>query len=156
MPGKTTIRLKAFFLLVVFSINTVLGFACSIGVDLGYNKLHHHTEKQRHSHAVEHQHETEGHHHGHDSNDNEAMDHDSPAKAHDCCKDVVLKFNLSDKSVSSSVKIHAPAMVALNIVALYFISALHAEDILSNHYYVRSDHPPIARDIRIAIHSFQV
>lgn len=37
----TSIKLKAAFLLVVFATNTIVGFACSLGLDMGYNSAHH-------------------------------------------------------------------------------------------------------------------
>jgi len=37
----TSIKLKAAFLLVVFATNTIVGFACSLGLDMGYNSSHH-------------------------------------------------------------------------------------------------------------------
>ena len=41
MKKNSSIQLKAAFLLIVFALNTVLGFACSMGLDMGYNKSHH-------------------------------------------------------------------------------------------------------------------
>lgn len=41
MKSSTSIKLKAAFLLVVFATNTIVGFACSLGLDMGYNSKHH-------------------------------------------------------------------------------------------------------------------
>jgi hypothetical protein len=147
MHTKITIRLKALFLLVVFSMNTLLGFACSIGVDLGYNTNHHKREASSAKNEED---------HDCDSLEDETAANTSPVNTHDCCKDEVLKFNLSDKSPSSTVKIDAPFHTALSIVALYITQSFTIEDVPSNHYYVRSDHPPISEDIKIFIHSFQI
>ena len=37
MKKNRSIQLKATFLLIVFSLNTIVGFACSLGLDMGYN-----------------------------------------------------------------------------------------------------------------------
>ncbi|HYF30224.1 MAG TPA: hypothetical protein VD993_03800 [Chitinophagaceae bacterium] len=147
MQSKITIRIKALFLLVVFSMNTLLGFACSIGVDLGYNTKHH--KQDASSLKNEADHDCGGVEH-------ETTANTSPVNTHDCCKDEVLKFNLSDKSPSPTIKINAPNHTTFSIVASYIIQSFTIEDVPSNHYYVRSDHPPIFRDIRISIHSFRI
>jgi hypothetical protein len=146
MRNKLTI-LKAFLLLVVFSLNTLLGFACSIGIDLGYNSNHHQAVSTAPKAAT---------HHCEASTADQPKENPSPAPTHDCCKDGVVKFNLADKSVSSVVKLDAPDQAALTMAALYFIPAWHLQQVASNHYYVRSDHPPISRDLRIVIQSFQI
>lgn len=45
MKGFTSIQIKASLLLTVFAINTVVGFACSVGVDMGFNTKHHGKEE---------------------------------------------------------------------------------------------------------------
>jgi hypothetical protein len=41
MKKNRSIQLKAAILLMVFSLNTVVGFVCSLGLDIGYNSKHH-------------------------------------------------------------------------------------------------------------------
>ena len=41
MKSPASIKLKAAFALIVFSLNTVVGFACFAGLDMGYNSTHH-------------------------------------------------------------------------------------------------------------------
>ena len=63
MQKDISIKLKATLLLIVFSMNTVVGFACAMGVDMGYNNSHHEaeaTEVAVHVHA-------DGKKHHHDS-----------------------------------------------------------------------------------------
>jgi len=147
MRSKITIRIKALCLLVVFSMNSLLGFACSIGVDLGYNTNHHKQDTNALKNEA-----------AHDCGimEDETTTNTSPVNTHDCCKDEVLKFNLSDKSPASTIKIDAPAHPAFNLVAFYIVQSFTIEDVPSNHYYVRSDHPPISRDIKILLQSFQI
>ena len=55
MNTPRTLKYKALFLLVSFSLNTVVGFACSLGIDMGFNSGHHedHDEDQpNHSNEV--------------------------------------------------------------------------------------------------------
>lgn len=45
MIKNFSIQIKAAFLLTVFTMNTVVGFACSIGLNMGFNSNHHPDEK---------------------------------------------------------------------------------------------------------------
>jgi hypothetical protein len=45
MPTKRKYKIIASFLLTIFSVNTVVGFACSVGIDMGFNSKHHHDEE---------------------------------------------------------------------------------------------------------------
>lgn len=137
MHNKFTIQLKAAFLLVVFSLNSIMGFGCSIGLKLGYNRSHH-TETVDHCGVMQ------------------TQTPDSPVQDEDCCKDEVVKFTLLDKSVCTTIKVDAPAQFTLDVATAYFLEAWNAQHVSTSHYYVRSDHPPISTDIRIAIQSFQI
>lgn len=44
MKRNISIQLKAVFLLIVFCMNTITGFACGVGFDMGFNKKHHHDD----------------------------------------------------------------------------------------------------------------
>ena len=71
MKRSRSIQIKAALLLLVFSLNTVIGFACAVGVDMGFNTPHHqdevatkevhvHSDGKKHEHhkkADKHQHE---------------------------------------------------------------------------------------------------
>ena len=74
MKRNISIQLKAALLLIVFSLNTVIGFACAMGVDMGFN-THHHDEEEAtettvhvHADGKKHQHHNEAAKHYHDSN----------------------------------------------------------------------------------------
>lgn len=83
MTKSRSIQLKAAFLLVVFSLNTLVGFACAMGVDMGFNQPHHskevkdrvhiHKDGKKHIHkaAAEKDHPAKG---------SEATQHDKEAK----------------------------------------------------------------------------
>lgn len=157
-------KVKAIFLLSVFSLNTVVGFACSVGADMGFNSKPHHGEES--TEAVVHIH-PDGKEHIHyekkNSQDHKKTQHHDQANNHhkskegkdNCCNDQVLKFEQLDKSVPYSLKIIHPTFLIVFIDAFYNV-ALPTSDIVKNiKQFVRSYHPPIS-SIRIAIQSFQI
>lgn len=146
MQRNTPIRLKAAFLLVVFALNTLVGFACSLGVDMGFNTSHHHEEES----AIV---ENHSHHHGHEVN----HDHKSKSENSNCCNDGVIKFAQVDKSSPQSLKAGiSPIFITTFVSSFYNIDLLHTSQTpVKSKYFLRSYHPPIS-DIRIAIQSFQI
>lgn len=146
------------FLMMIFSMNSIMGFACSTGLNLGYNS-HHHAKTQEPSHTTVSEELYASGNTDHCGSAEPAIvpgDDASSNNSNDCCRDGVLKFTLLDKNVSSSIKIDAPAQFAIDIAAMYFLAAWNAQHVSTAHYYVQSDHPPISTDIRIAIQSFQI
>lgn len=164
MNPNRSIQIKAAFLLVVFGLNTVVGFACAMGVNLGFNSSHHHDEKNAipavHVHADGKKHihqdvaekhdEHKPHHHDEANKDKSKDDKDN------CCRDKVIKLDQSDKSLAKTLDYNHLVFFTT------FVSVFHYTDLLYNfqftskvRYFVRSYHPPIP-DIRIAIQSFQI
>lgn len=41
MKIKRSIQFKAAFLMIVFSLNTIIDFACAVGMDMRFNSTHH-------------------------------------------------------------------------------------------------------------------
>lgn len=136
-------KFKALFLLLVFSFNTIVGFACSIGVDMGYNARHHAHGKSHHKH----------HHH----NDIKSSAYYENAND-DCCSHEVAKFTLLDKSVSeNNIALQAPVFL------LAFASTFLLQIVPENEVAVNSKFQFVRRscflndiDLRIAIQSFQI
>jgi hypothetical protein len=157
--------LKAAFLFTVFALNTVIGFACSVGLDMGFNSKHHHDDEateavvhvhkdgKRHVHneKKENHHLDKSHHH-----DQVNSNHKSGEDKDGCCNDKVTKFEQLDKSVSQGVNIVHPVFFTAFLTSFYKINLLHPSDVvIDTKHFVRSYHPPIP-DIRIAIQSFQI
>lgn len=150
MKRNLSIQLKAALLLTVFGLNTAIGFACAIGVDMSFNSTHHHDEKA-----------TEVHVHA----DGKKHHHEKPTHSHEnkhkeekggCCNDSVIKFSQADKSVPQSNSIVNPVFFTAFIATYYNIDITYPSQVSGNtKYFVRSYHPPIP-DIRIAIQSFQI
>lgn len=158
------IQLKAAFLLIVFAMNTVVGFACAVGVDMGFNHTHHQAEARE---AAVHVH-ADGKKHIHQENTGTAVNHRHAhnASSHhhplknskdNCCNDKVIKLAQDDKALSSSLNIAIHPVFITAFVSLFCNIDISAALQATKHsnYLVRSHHPPIP-DIRIAIQSFQI
>lgn len=157
-------KVKAIFLLSVFSLNTVVGFACSIGVDMGFNSKPHHDEET--TEAVVHIH-ADGKKHIHyekkNSHDHKKTQHHDQANNHhkskegkeNCCTDQVLKFEQLDKSIPHSLNINHPSFL-IAFLDIFYNDSLPSYVIVKNiKQFLRGYHPPIS-SIRIAIQSFQI
>ena len=164
MKKNSSIRLKAAFLLIVFSLNIVLVFACSIGINMGYNKSHHPDEMAAINHNQdESQHMTQKMEVSHKlsmahSHDTEIADHNQSEKSkNDCCTDEAAQFARMDKMAPKPIDFNLqPAFFAANLSSFrYFNIFSTLETLPYGKYYIRGHHPPIP-EIRLAIQSFQV
>lgn len=175
MKDKSTIQLKAALLLAVFSLNTIVGFACSMGVDMSFNTSKHKEEVTKpttHTHAngEKHEHKKEPakasiHIHAdgkkHEHHNKPAKDHPEENKSSqkekdDCCNDKVVKIAQTDKAVAHSNTLVHPVFFTAFISCYYKIDVSYPSQVAtSNKYFVRGHHPPIL-DVRIAIQSFQI
>lgn len=162
----SSIQLKAAFLLMIFSLNTIIGFACSIGVDMGFNSKHHDDEEAKealvHVHADGKQHihkeKTNSHSHNNSLHHNKASKHKTDSKEKDnCCTDNTVRFEQLDKSLTPSVNVvFNPVFFTAFLASFYNTNILFSSQVVPNtRYFVRGHHPPIP-DIRIAVQSFQI
>lgn len=156
MKIRRSIQIKTAFLLAVFSLNTLIGFACAIGIDMGFNTSHHHDEEateavvHTHKDGTKHVHHSEaGKHH------DEANNHKEKNGKDDCCNDKVIKITQVDKAVPQPLSAINPVFFITFISSFYNIDPLFTSRTASTKYFVRSHHLPIP-DIRIAIQSFQI
>ena len=149
MNRKKSIQFKAALLLIVFSLNTVIGFACAVGLDMGFNS-HHHEES-----AIE---VSENHHHdkSYHHSDADVHHHKANNDKDNCCNDGVMKFQKVDKNIATSFNLINPLFFTSFLASYYNIDLLSSNNRISTiKYFVRRHHPPIP-DIRIAIQSFQI
>lgn len=149
MKAQTTIKLKAIFLLFVFLLNTVVGFACATGLenipghmhnqDEGVIPAHHHSKSNAH------------HHHGSDHS------HSAKEGKTDCCKDEVAKLVKADKVFPSDTGLNIQPLGFFTIVLPFYQYDAFASLVYVSkpRYFVRERHPPIT-DVRISIQSFQI
>ncbi|MEO6358893.1 MAG: hypothetical protein ABIO56_19805 [Ferruginibacter sp.] len=154
MKRNISIKLKAALLLIVFSMNTILGFACAMGVDMGFN-THHHDEEEVPQTTI-HVHAESSKDHHHDETVKHHHDSKEESEKGGCCNDGVMKFQHLDKNLAQNgnAAINIPAFVAM-------LSSFFGTDIFKQpqasapKYIVRFFHPP-PPDIRILIQSFQI
>lgn len=133
MKNYHSIQLKATLLIFIFLSNIVIGFACTLGVDMQFNSKHHPPVSS-----------VKDHHQAKETKDN-------------CCKDEVSKLTKSDKQseVISSFNFQP---VHSAIVPDFFYTQISLSSIFVNthtNYIARQCRAPVT-DIRIAIQSFQI
>ena len=149
---------------MIFSLNSIIGFACAAGIDMGFNTKHHEAEKATsafvhiHVDGKKHVHQEKKHSH----NNSKAYRHnyagvsDNATGDDDCCSGKVTSFQQLDKSIAVALDIVHPVFYTATVSTYFHLSVLPpAGNIKDIKLFVRSYHPPIA-DIRIAIQSFQV
>ncbi|WP_231424756.1 hypothetical protein [Pedobacter sp. Leaf250] len=157
MKISFSIQLKAAFLTFVFLLNTLVGFACAVGMDMGFNAKHH--EDQKVVSSVKHTHKNGKHHdHTKHSHDQSIVDHHtSKSQKDNCCKEQVDKITKADKLtqpgfnyslLSSSFFILPSTVYRIGDAVTFPVN-------VPNTYFVRHYRPPIP-DVRIAIQSFQI
>lgn len=155
MKGKLSIPLKAVFLLVVFLLNTVVGFACAVSMqnsppheEKHAAKSHRHTDHDHANH--DHSKPVEAHH--------DLTDHHTTKKNQDdCCKNEVTKLLKEDKVSPSKIAFSIQPVAFFTLLPTYCQLDVLASSVYqpNTKYFVRSYHPPIP-DIRIGIQSFQI
>jgi hypothetical protein len=174
MSQYKSIKLKAAFLLSVFALNTVVAFACSMGLNMGYNEKHHddkQEERSASSNSHTHAPGTKPHHHnspavnphggtaehahagtGSHSHDTAPASHhqdQSNSEQDDC-------FQKEDKKLqqSQNLTFKAPVFVAF-LSAFYGLEIAPTEIIATTSKFIIPQYYP-PPDIRIAIQSFQI
>lgn len=152
MNRSRSIQIKAVFLVLVFSIHTVIGVACALGIDFDCNMQTHQEEMAMATSAghscgsARMHHEEAGKNKAHKSTDN--------GDDNCCSKHAVL--SKVDKSVPQSAGVPLPMFFTTFVAAFYNVNIASLFQNTPNiKYFVRSHHPPIP-DIRIAIQSFQI
>ncbi len=158
MKSRKFIKLKAAFLLTVFTLNTLICFACSVGIDMGFNHDHHADQHKHtsHSHSGKHMH---GSHSGatahNQSDDITGNGHEYPGQKDNCCDEKSVGLQKLDKRSNHSFNpaIKVPVLVA-------FLSTFSAPERkaglspLLNKAFIPQYYPP--PDKRIIIQSFQI
>ena len=165
MKRNKTIQLKAIFLLIVFSLNTIIGFACAVGLDMGFNSKHHHDESISHNTKPHHHSGKSHHHHHHNGSDshttkshhshNEINKSGSPEKEN-CCNKDATQLSQADKLLGTVVYSGIEMPVAL--IALHFLYLSHLSSFKPEIKKIQEIRPYIlnSRGIRVSIQSFQI
>jgi ABC-type nickel/cobalt efflux system permease component RcnA len=149
MKGNISIQLKAAFLIMVFSMNTIIGFAFALGVDMGFNSKHHHDhDEEVHVDCKEQQHNDEETKHHHESKED--------SEKGGCCNEGVIKFQNLEKNLNQNntqvIYVHVFVTMLSNF---WSINIFNCDKALPQQYKVSVFHPP-PTDILIAIQRFQI
>lgn len=150
MKRNISIHLKAAFLLVIFGLNTIVGFACAVGVDMGFNASHHDEAEDvsvhMHADGKKHLHSTEADKDHHDKKD--------ASENHGCCNDKVISLQNLDKNLvqNANATIDVPVFILTSSFGAY---SFKVPPVVPRKFIVPTSHPPPS-DIRVAIRSFQI
>lgn len=144
MSGQKKYKFIAAFLLIVFSLNTVVGFACSVGIDMGYNTKHH-----EHGTGIGMNH----HHH-----ENSGQSFNGVNEKDDCCTNNVTSFIQLDKSLVNNQFNLCPPVFLLIVSPAYIFWQQNetVPGVNSTFQFVRRSCFLNDTNIRIAIRSFQI
>ena len=163
----SSIQIKAAFLLFVFSLSTLVSFACAAGLKMGFNQDHHKVHLKSSitkDSGSKHSHPSKGHHAVTNGSGKDELAHHGKNKAtatestqDDCCRDEAAKFEKCDKRTPQPISYSFQPFFTTLTINSYFrsdalVSILSKPD---NRYFIRNHHPPIT-DIRIAIQSFRI
>jgi hypothetical protein len=152
MKPNRAIQLKAVFLLVVFSLNTIVGFACAVGLNMGFNKKHHHYDETVSRSTVSHHHEKGTAHHHHRGDQAKSK----TTEDHNCCTDNAAQLSGSDKLLAQTINSGIETPVAL--VALHFLYSSNLSSFTQHTKKIQVVRPYVlnSRGIRVSIQSFQI
>ena len=145
---------KALLLVTVFSLNTVVSFACSLGGL--FHTLHHgRTVNSASSHHNDHH----GHNGGHkNDHGNKAHNHSEKEKTgDDCCSNNVIEVEKVEKSVSRTIE--APSVVFLTSLLTTYSAIFQLFPTYDTVFYpdpVRWRLSTTIQNLRIVIQSFQI
>jgi len=144
MKSNISVRLKAIFLLIVFFMNMIIGFACSLGICMCCD-----TTPREELKVMTHERFC------HLSRQADRR-HESKSCRDQCCNVHIVKFSQVDKSFPECFAGPGNRNFTHLITCFYDFAVSHTlSSSASVKYFVRSHHPPIP-DIRIAIQSFQI
>lgn len=159
MKSSTTIKLKVLFLLVTFSCNSVVGFACSMGVDMGFNSGHHKHEeaKEEHEHGG---HTPAWNTHNHTHNHSNILINASsfnPQSDENCCNNFIVGFQNLDKQLISRADSSGKRKFDYAFFIIHpetiFVQPVYKEPVKTPLKFLPFHSPP---DIRVFIQSFQI
>lgn len=135
-------------------MNTIVGSACALGIDMGFNNKHHHDEDEQTTKTSVYLNGKEHNHHNEEIKNHHASKNDS--EKNDCCNDKVIKFqNLEKNLINHNNSIFQPQLIETIVSTLWSINIFKCVNALPQFYRTRIFHPPIL-DILLAIQCFQI
>lgn len=143
---------KAIILLVIFLLNTIVGFGCALGMEGNpHDEGHSHEESANHVHKDHNHHHSIGHEHK--ATPISALNF---SKEDPCCKTLVNDLVTQSKLVpeNGKVQIVLPIVWLPDYSYALLIPVIDVE--LDQNVYVDHRERPPNKDIRIVIQSFQI
>jgi hypothetical protein len=153
MSVKSSIQVKAAYLLLVFSLNTIVGFACAAGLDMGFNAKHRHHHDDDHvsfTRVSNHQEFLTQHHEEELNKNYKSTDDDN------CCNNGVVKLSQSDKLLTHVVSASIETPVSLVLLHSLYLFYLNPTAEISRQIRVFRRGFFNSPDIRVSIRSFQI
>ena len=152
MAQQTIIRIKALILFTIFSLNTVISFACSLGVNMGFNRNHHQHKTVKFHHGKQ----TSQHKSNHSTCTGNPQESEGNTENDDCCSNGVVKFQMLDKAFEQNKGFSKALFDFTSYKDPNFShSVVQIEFVKSNTAISNFFHPP-PEDIRISIQRFQI
>lgn len=145
---------KAFILLVIFSMNIMVSFACSLGGL--FHEFHHKSSSTSiPAHSQTH-HPDKEHQHGNSHSSENANGSKAPESGNNCCSNSVLELQKIAKIVSRSVD--APDNIFISGFTTYYSHLVIVHPQLNEPVpdEVRWRVPATIHDLRIVMQSFQI
>ena len=142
---------KAILLLIIFSLNTVVSFACSFGGM--FHEFHHKSSSTTEAKHSQH----DGHKHDHSKSSEHKQNSDNPGDSKDnCCSLSVVEMQKLDKSISRSIE--APNLIFITSFVAAYPECFSLPEFQQTIYpdFVRWRPPATIQDLRIIIQSFQI
>lgn len=157
MNKIVSIKTKAALLLVVFSANTLLGFACAVGLDSALLKrIIHHVEIIKDTESFLSVHIPGKQHHHNDEKEMQEKNCSCDNEKNGCCNKKVVSFEQLDKIISQSVAANfTPSVCELPpFLSLNTRIDCSTSNIVLSYIFKQRHSPP--EDIRVFIRSFQI
>ena len=157
MNIKASIRVKAAVLCIVFASNTILGFACAVGVDRALIKrIIHNAGIVEATESPIGAHHADTRHHHNEVKKTPEKDCTCDNEKDDCCNKKVVSFEHLDKTIAQPVTANFVMPVFELPSFLSQITRIYsATSITVLNHIIRNLHPP-PDDIRVSIRSFQI
>jgi hypothetical protein len=150
MTVKKRTYFKALLLVIVFSLNTVISFACSFSSL--FHGVHHHNSSvaapDKHNGSV-------AHTHNHEAQPHKKTDSKEEQKG-DCCSTSIVEVEKTDKSVSRTIEAPDTLFLAAFIATYSSLLDYFTVERTVKPHWDRWRPPATIQDIRIVIQSFQI
>lgn len=151
MKYKKSIQIKAIVLLLVFLLNTVIGFSCGIGLAMEVNAHTHDKNTPTHPPVKD-----SGSHHFNAADNFQQQLVGKYNNKDNCCNDSVVKFAQLDKAVTNSVTVNLNNTFFTALVYGFYLSDVLSTSQVTNHIPLARWWFPLPSDIRVSIQSLQI